>query len=155
MRVVGTIKRKKGSDYIVNKFGEIVEITQAISIVGKIKVRDGHEYYVDSNGNVIELRVVNLTQKEYDEMKRSGELLKLVKQRVKINIVPDEEATLSKMEEIDAKSIEAAVIGAKIVEVGIRRNRDGSREFFLSLDNGREIKLKEGLLLKGAAVEVV
>ncbi len=154
MKVVKQIKRDKNAEYFINPAGEIFEVKQQIKKVGEIKKKKDKHYEIRANGDVVEIDVVKIKMSEYAKKRESGEIKKLIKSGVKIEIVPDEDATLKELTEIEVENIRNMLVGKTIKDVSITYHSNGSKTLEFKLEGGGKIKLKDGLLAGSKSVEV-
>ncbi len=154
MKVVKHIKRNKNAEYFINTAGEIFEVKQDIKKVGEIKRKENKHYEIRANGDIVEIDVVKIKMSEYAKKREKGEIKKLIKSGVKIEVIPDEDATLKELTEIEVENMKNMVVGRTIEDVNIIYHPNGSKTLEFKLEGGGKIKLKDGLLAGSKSVEI-
>ncbi len=153
-RVVGQIDVEPSAFYIVNKAGDIVETRTSARVVGHVKPKAGKAYNVDEAGRVWEVDVVELTTTEFFEAKKSGKLKQLYKEGARVEITPDPNASLAELSKMEDELMMDKLRGHTIIDVSIKKGEHAGEQLFtLLLDNGAKLRLKQGLLVGGSAIE--
>jgi hypothetical protein len=153
MRVIKKIKMKEDASYVINEIGEIIEIITKARKIGSIKKKKDKEYTIESNGDIVERDVIEVNLDDYYKMKDKGDIAKAFKEGKIVKIKYDD-LPISALQNIEDKYISSQLEGATIEEVKIQTKKDGTREFTIKLNNGKTLKLKEGLLVQGAVIEI-
>lgn len=153
MAVIGKIERKPNAKYIINRLGEIMEITENINTVKKIELNPAKRYHILSDGSIIEREVVFVTMEKFYKMKESGELAQLYRDDKEVDI-KEENLSLKEMEKIEEEHLKKSIEGAIISSLKSEVDLQGNRILTLFLSNGKTIKLKEGLLARSCSIEI-
>ncbi len=151
MNVVLKFERKPGCEYVLAPDGTLFEIEKKEAVIGKVEQKPG-KVYVIKGDCVVEREVVKLDLDQYYEFKKTGKLAELFREGKEV-VLEDENATLADMQRFEDQSFIQSIVDAKIVNVEVLHHH-GETTFILSLDNGRKVVLKQGLLVHGSVVDV-
>lgn len=154
MKVIKRIKRDKNADYFINSIGEIFEVKQQIKKIGEIKKENNKHYEIRANGDIVEIDVIKIKMSEYAKKNRE-DIKKLINSGVKIEIIPDENATLKELNDIEIDNMRNMLIGKTIYDVNINYDLKGNKILELKFKEGGKIILKDGLLVGSKSVEII
>ncbi len=152
MRVIKRIEKKENADYIITSLGEVFEIKKELRKIAEIKIKENKKYYINQKGEIIEKDLVKLKWDEFFKYKKNGKLAELFREGKEVEI-EDEETPLSKIDEYEDEFLISNLEGRKIERVSVER-KAGNKSLTLHLDNGKKIKLSEGLLTGSSSLEI-
>ncbi|NPA22233.1 MAG: hypothetical protein GXN92_01470 [Candidatus Micrarchaeota archaeon] len=143
--------REEGKHYAINEAGEIWSFETKAELVGKIDKKPGYSYQLEDD-KVVERKILWMDLDEYYQKKKTGELAKLYRMGYDIKIKEDN-LTLKEMDEAYNEMLKTELQNRIIEKVEVLKS-PGNRTLILHLDNGKRLILREGLLVKGAHIEL-
>ncbi|MGV8176588.1 MAG: hypothetical protein ACP5NX_02220 [Candidatus Bilamarchaeaceae archaeon] len=153
MKVVANVKKNRGCEYLLNEAGEVIEIRTESKPILKIRKEKGKLYELLGNGDVVEKEVVAVSLDEFYAMKKDGRLAGMFREGKEVD-VKTADAPLSALEKFEMDYLTESIEGRCVKKAKITREKDGGRVFTLTLDSGKTITLREGLLVGGSTVDI-